>query len=204
MFWDHLHNRNFDAENLTAEVDQVTVNWMEGYGNDPNVVVHLKRLHSDLFVGALYEEFDLSHPGKKMYVADHPLGFVRYFCHSGREGPEFNEEGFGGAPFNVDVKGRGKICLYGPWSSRAACVNMIVPEEQKIADVSVRSNYLVSGAMKASALRHILPPEIFLIRGRSDRREQGPIVPSLAADRVLKPSGASSMSSYKQFEIIEP
>ena len=98
---------------------KVDVEWYEGCANDPKFIVHVDKLPETEEL-----EYELYEYNGKHFLVGEKDGFVSYFCHS--PDPKHNDGGFGGAVFEVTVKGKGKVRYVGPWSSRAGVVNKIL------------------------------------------------------------------------------
>lgn len=181
--------RVFESDLLDREVVGLDVRWYTQYANTPDLVLVKGDDEMPYFDGALWRRLaDINttqpyrRPQSSIFVAYHPNGLVKYFAHSGREG--VNEGGYGGAIFSIDLEDVGLVRLVGPWSSRAACVNMHLPAEQQIMDVLVRlpRGSLLSAACKVVAAAWLIDREglpYYIIRG----------VPRLSDKRLRRYSG---------------
>ena len=94
------------------------VNWMFGWANRPRLEITVDRIPK------LEEmEFDLHVLGDDhtLYWAEKD-GYVSFFSHSTR-----NERGYGGREYVLNLKGKQKTKIKGPWSSRAGAMNNYFP-----------------------------------------------------------------------------
>lgn len=194
----------FEPNMLLRVVRGLEVDWMEGYGNTPDLKLNLDDGPHDYFqevrgddgIGyRMYEELPLV--GGNIYYADHPMGWVKYFTHSGKE--NVNGGGFGGAKFGVqlprqDAQGRMSKVLQGPWSSRATVVNMAVDHhpDLSIMDVHAAHNYAHIGALKEIAVKALLEHfefPYYIVRQIAPGKEKNSYSPSTQPDGIIKPSG---------------
>ncbi len=90
---------------ISAKVD-----WHEQYSNHPNLLIETDKL----------PEYDTMRYQERMgiYYAERE-GFASYFYYTSPD------VGFGGREFPITMKDGTKKTLKGPWSSRAACVNLM-------------------------------------------------------------------------------
>jgi hypothetical protein len=98
----------------------LSVNWMDGYGNSPN------------FELSGVEPREAASPYEKrggLHRRNHG-DFVEYFYTDGNP-----TDGFGGATFEGQLVTGEAFKYRGAWSSRAACVNKLWPEDP-VVDVS--------------------------------------------------------------------
>lgn len=156
---------------------QVSVDWMEGWGNTPNFVIHCSK---DNIPELVKSEFT-NHSGLWVHVSDN--GFVHYFAHKGIG----NEGGYSGAPFTFLHNGQIKT-RRGPWSSRAGCVNQL---GYNIVDVVVDDNgSRYSAAITLALLVQLLDEQkdvdFYVIL---DTEGEPVYYPSIVPDKLMKPSG---------------
>lgn len=197
----------FEPEMLLRDVIGLDVDWMEGYGNTPDLRINLTAEASDwrhsYFQGIrgedgvmyrMYEELPLS--GGFIYYADHPMGWVSYFTHSGREG--VNEGGFGGAAYGVHLPNGTSKVLRGPWSSRATCVNIAAQQHPDLVIMDVRGTPALKEIAVKALLEHYGFP-YYILRQKTNGVEQNAYCPSTQPDGIIKPSGMRCMD-YKDGE----
>lgn len=192
----------FEPEMLLREVQGIDVNWMEGYGNTPDLCITLPEgVNSwDYFQGIrgedgvnyrMYEELPLFK--SNIYYADHPMGFVSYFSHCGS--PHVNEGGFGGAYYGVHLPDGTHKVLRGPWSSRATCVNIAVSHHPDLVIMDVRGARALKEVAVKVLLEHFEFP-YYILRQKANGVEQNAYCPSTQPDGIIKPSGMRCMD-YK-------
>lgn len=165
----------------------IKIEWMFGFGNTPRIV-----LEEDLDL-LPREDLEFEHKDG-LWWAIQPNGLVRYFAHSGRD---VNEGGFGGSSFDIMHKGQRKT-LKGPWSSRAACVNMMLPADKQIADITLynRNRHPISiGILASELVNRWSDVDAFLIRALRNNPEQGPLTASTVYNGLKKPDGQDFGSS---------
>lgn len=156
---------------------RLSVNWMEKYGNCPYFVLEASK---DLIPQLKSCEMSF-HNGMWVHVA--PNGFVRYFAHSGSDR---NEGGYGGAAFTFLHNGQEKT-LYGPWSSRAGCVNQLGYD---VVDITLRDPR--GGSYAACITKALLmqlldeqQPDFYVVE---DVTGEPVCYPSMHYDRIMKPN----------------
>lgn len=200
-----MRSVTFQPDLLNRVVQGMEPEWMENYSNPPDIcLIGAKDDPFNYFQGGVQAD-EIPAGGKHLYYGAHPNGLVRYFVHCGNE--SVNEGGYGGAAFHVVVEGRGLLTLRGPWSSRASVVNMFVDPKDYVVDIAFRSRYLMSTAIRLSALQwlarhHDFPS--FILRGRSaSRAEQGAITCSTRADGIFKPEGSkpATLEKWDYYEV---
>lgn len=190
----------FRKDLLFHEVTGIDVNWMESYGNTPRIKlrgpIEDRGVRKALFGAGIWKQYPVS--GTSLWVLTHPNGFVEYLAHSGRD---VDEGGFGGAVFTVYVEGGHKKELRGPWSSRATCVNMVLPSEDHIMDTD-------QGAIRIDAFIELCKAYKFpcyVVRGHVEgETEPEAVEVSTRPDGIFKPSGMKCMDYKKdaQYEVL--
>jgi hypothetical protein len=101
---------------------RIKINWMEKLGNHPRINLTDCTVPDD--GGRVYER-----RGNGLHRRDHDDGWVRYFYTDGQPCG-----GFGGATFSGTLTTGEHFEYRGAWSSRAACINALWPEDP-IVDV---------------------------------------------------------------------
>lgn len=113
---------------MFARIKNITIDWMEGWANDPRIIVELEHnqvMWPDANTPVWHEE-------NGFHIA--VLGsVVRYFYTDGKP-----TEGFGGRLFQGTFWNGDGFSYRGAWSSRAACINAC-DTLPKIADVVIGS-----------------------------------------------------------------
>lgn len=188
----------YDRELLFKEVTGIEVDWMEGYGNAPRIQLqgpaadHAVR-HA-WFQAGIWKQYPIE--DKYLWVLTHPNGFVRYLSHSGKD---IDEGGFGGAVFTIYLEGGVRKELRGPWSSRATCVNMVVPEGDHVMDTD-------QGALRIDAFILLCQQfnfPYYVVRGKSKGSEPESVRVSTRPDGVYKPNGAGDWQNGSlEFEVL--
>lgn len=90
------------------KVRNIAIDWMEGWGNDPEIYVLVDKMPD-------FDEYLFEKRGS-LYFAEKE-GLVRFFSYT-RPG-----EGFGGTEFKLKMKDGSTTVLKGPWSSRSSAMN---------------------------------------------------------------------------------
>ena len=102
----------------------VTVDWMEGWGNAPRIVLMLA---GEPNIKALrYEVKD------NTYRAIDKDGYVSFFAWRGPG----NEGGYGGREFPITMTTGFEVILKGPWSSNSDSVNRVFNDGKHVMEVS--------------------------------------------------------------------
>lgn len=162
------------------------IEWNEEYSNFPDIIIEVDNEPLNKRENCEFERYE------DIWIHVQGNGFVRYFAHSGSN---INEGGFGGAPFYFLYKGEPK-CLEGAWSSRASIVNCLTPYQ--IVDVTLKGQYSTSGAITLEKLKEMWDIPAYLLRCEMFGGEIL-YLPSMAKDRVMKPSG----KTYENITVLE-
>ena len=119
----------------------LTINWMEGWLNDPVIEVH---------TDVLPEGFTYEHNMGCYFGTIDGSDFVNFFYYE-RPG-----NGYGGAKIDVNMKDGTVQTLVGPWSSRASVMNsMGFPHCTEVVIILPNGNHY-SGAMLVSRVKELL------------------------------------------------
>lgn len=172
----------------TTDVEKVTVNWMERFGNDPSLEFLLKR-----GVGIKAQEEFMFERGKatngNFYFAENE-DEVRFFYHN----PQ-HEDGYNGQAFTLNMRDATPCTIKGPWSSRAQVASQFVGTD--VVDMGVRpgagavnSMCLLAYALTLNFVNEVLAvlaPELEMYEGDSGwypkRRDSAPKNPRKAVTR---------------------
>lgn len=229
----------FDKELLLRDIIGISVAWWEDYNSSPTIQIRLKpgieyreyfqQVATNDIQWGMYDELRKSTSASRIYYAQHPMGFVKYFSHSGT--PNVNEGGFGGAISGVHtnqvfIDGNLFIprtpiaarALRGPWSSRATAVNTYFPDSPRrhIMDVDIIHGKervrRAAGAMLIDAVRFLaehFQPEFHIVREAGSSKvilpnEQNPYTASISPSKLKKPGGKcfASNAVSKELEIL--
>lgn len=109
------------------EILGARVNWHIGFDNDPTLEVWVGSLPS--IEDLVYKEIKTG-PDTSFYHAEKD-GYVHYLYHDPRD-----TRGFGGRAFTLNMEDETEKVIKGPWSSRAAVYNDLVPGPDCV-DVSI-------------------------------------------------------------------
>ena len=173
----------------------IKIDWMLGYANLPRII-----LEDQLdFMPREECEFEFK-DGMWWHIQEN--GLVRYMAHSGLDK---NEGGFGGAVFTIRHNDELKT-LKGPWSSRAAWLNTLLPEDKQVADVILDNGkqYRSSCGVLVSELANRWDTDAYLLRALNTKEgpEQGSFTASMAPDCILKPDG-QRIDVAQSYEVIK-
>lgn len=183
--------QTFDPQVLEATISGLRYDWSEGYSNHPRVKpllldsenLRYGRLHSDDFVYTPYI-------GGR-WLGRHPSGLREFLSHSGSD---TNEGGFSGAKFELNLVDGQKKVLHGPWSGRAGIYNDIeLIVDSYPHNITLEALCYILDKHKRLG---ILTPGLFIVEQyrtplmkADDPRGERWFMPSMAPDRIVKPSG---------------
>jgi hypothetical protein len=189
--------KKFDEGLLFQEVTGINVDWMENYGNTPRIQLEGPaadyKVRAAWFQAAIWKQYPIQK--SSLWITTHPNGFVRYLSHSG---DNRNEGGFGGSNFDIHLEDGTQKVLKGPWSSRATCVNMVVPPEDHVMDTD-------QGAIRIDAFLALCEKVNFphyVVRGVKTEGEPEAVRISTRPDGVYKPSGNKCWDGVGEFEVL--
>ena len=106
------------------------VRWYDGYANDPVLEILVDEVPNTSSIK--HHKIDLGNG--VMYIGQKE-GYVHYVFHNPRD-----EEGFGGALFNLPMEDGEVEKIKGPWSSRAGVINQLsyhFKEVPQVVDVAI-------------------------------------------------------------------
>lgn len=102
-----------------------SVNWYEGYSNDPRLQIVVDEKPK-------FEDLRYEHKGESLWFA-HKEGYVSFFSWRGPG----NEDGYCGRKYTITLLNGTKKDLLGPWSSRSGVMNQyFIPQ---CLDVSLKT-----------------------------------------------------------------
>jgi hypothetical protein len=118
------------------KVLKAEVNWYEGWANDPVLVIHVDNWPR----GDEFKYQVLNRQGSDLYWAHHPDGAVSFHCHN-----RSNQNGYGGAIFELNMLDGSSKKIRGPWSSRSGVMNNYFPHSTEVQIKEESTGYNLSG-----------------------------------------------------------
>ena len=113
------------------------VDWHEGWANRANLVVTVDRVPS--FDEGSYIELKRGIGG--LYWSDND-GMVHFFAHD-----KYNESGYGGREFTIQLENGDAKTIKGPWSSRASAMNNHFPHSVDVTLIELDGHGRFAGAI---------------------------------------------------------
>ena len=179
----------YDRDLLFKEVKGIDVDWMEGWGNSPRIMLRGPcedyKITRDWFEAGIWKQYPIE--DSSLWILTHPNGFVKYMAHSGKD---INEDGFGGTFFHIHLEGGVQKVLKGPWSSRATCCNIVLEPQDWIMDLGN-----MACAIRIDAFVELCREfkfQYFVVRQQSTRKNGEPraVEVSTRPDGAYKPNGS--------------
>jgi hypothetical protein len=123
------------------KVNNVTINWMLDYGNDPEIEIHVDELPK-------FNELVFNEPVPNMYFGMYG-DYVDFFIHD-----TDNETGYGGREFPLKMANGLTKTIKGPWSSSSSIFNGLgtpVPQSMEVTYID-KDNHHYAGKMLLHAI----------------------------------------------------